>query len=306
MPAPNTVYEVTCRTVQSRFLLKPSKLLNTLILGVIGRALSLFGVKIHLFVVVSNHMHFLVSADSFSLLSRFMCHLNSNIAREAGRLHHWREKFWGRRFSAIPILDDESLINRARYIISHGCKEGLVLRPGDWPGVNCIAALTNGKPLIGRWINRSRMYADSLKPSGVQAESGYITEYKIPLTPLSVWADISESSRQRKWQQLVDGVIAETKQRHEGANSDALGVNAIFAQDPHSVPAKTSKSPRPFCHTIRKALEKEYRAGYRAFVGMYREAFGSLLSGHLRSLKQFPEDCYIPPFAYRVQNPVPG
>ncbi|MFA6033581.1 MAG: transposase, partial [Myxococcota bacterium] len=156
--SPNTVYEVTCRTVQSRFLLKPSRLLNILILGVIGRALSLFGVNIHLFVVLSNHMHFLISSETSSLLSRFMCHINSNIAREAGRLCSWRDKFWGRRFSAIPILDDESLINRARYLISHGCKEGLVARPGDWPGINCIAALTKGIPLIGRWINRSLMY----------------------------------------------------------------------------------------------------------------------------------------------------
>jgi len=306
MPAPNTVYEVTCRTVQSRFLLKPSKTLNTLILGVIGKALSLFDVNIHLFVVVSNHMHLLISAESFSLLSRFMCHLNSNIAREAGRLHSWREKFWGRRFSAIPILDDESIINRARYLISHGCKEGLVLRPGDWPGVNCIAALTKGTPLIGRWINRSRMYTDGLKPSGVRAEFAYVTEYKVMLAPLPIWSDLTESARQEKWRQLADGVIAETKKRHEKENTNVLGVNAIFSQDPHSVPVKTSRSPRPFCHTVRKVLEKEYREGYRAFVGMYREAFGSLLSGHLKSLKQFPEDCYIPPFAYRARDLAPG
>ena len=306
MPAPNTTYEVTCRTVQSRFLLKPSVSLNILILGVIGRALSLFGVNIHLFVVASNHMHLLISADSFSLLSRFMCHINSNIAREAGRLYSWREKFWGRRFSAIPILDDESLINRARYLISHGCKEGLVARPGDWPGVNCIAALTKGIPLIGRWINRSLMYADSKKPTGVQAESAYETVYEVQIRPLHIWAELSEPSRQRNWQLLVDGVIAETKQRNEREGTQTLGVNAIFTQDPHSMPKKTARWPRPFCHTIRKKLEKEYRAAYREFVGMYREAFGSLLSGHLKSLGQFPEDCYIPPFAYLDQCPAPG
>jgi membrane glycosyltransferase len=45
-----------------------------------------------------------------------MCFFNSKVAREAGRLHRWWEKFWGRRYRAIPILDDDKLIERAAYL----------------------------------------------------------------------------------------------------------------------------------------------------------------------------------------------
>jgi len=36
--------------------------------------------------------------DSAKELTDFMTYFNSNLAREAGRLVQWREKFWARRY----------------------------------------------------------------------------------------------------------------------------------------------------------------------------------------------------------------
>ncbi|MBW2703109.1 MAG: transposase [Deltaproteobacteria bacterium] len=106
MQDPNTTFEITIRAIQGRLLLRPSKELNELILGVLGRALERHsGILLHLFVVASNHMHLIITAPNVQLLSSFMAYLNSSLAREAGRLHHWREKFWGRRYTSIAILD---------------------------------------------------------------------------------------------------------------------------------------------------------------------------------------------------------
>ena len=49
------LFEVTVRTVQARFLLRPSVALNEIILGVLGRAQRLHEVEICCFVFVSNH-----------------------------------------------------------------------------------------------------------------------------------------------------------------------------------------------------------------------------------------------------------
>ena len=106
-------------------------------------------------------MHLIITAPDVRLLSTFMAYLNSSLAREAGRLHHWREKFWGRRYTSLAILDDKDFLKRAVYILSHGCKEGLVLRPRDWPGVNCIEAVTTGKKLSGVWYDRTKEYEAS-------------------------------------------------------------------------------------------------------------------------------------------------
>ncbi len=123
MPRPKTTFEITIRTIHGRFLLRPSKQLNEIVLGILGRALSLYKVKLHLIFVASNHIHLIVTVEDTKSLSDFMRHFNGNVAREVGRLHEWREKFWGRRFASISILDDAKMMEQAHYILSHGCKD---------------------------------------------------------------------------------------------------------------------------------------------------------------------------------------
>src|SRR5262249_51371648 len=127
-PDGSGLVEVTCRTVQGRYLLTPSNELNEIILGALGRAQELYPVGICAFAFASNHVHLLLRVESTRQLALFMGHFNSNLAREAGRLVRWREKFWGRRYQAIPISDEEAAqVERLRYVLAHGCKEGLVV-----------------------------------------------------------------------------------------------------------------------------------------------------------------------------------
>jgi hypothetical protein len=60
MPEPNTLFEVTCRTVQGRLLLRPSRKLND--------------------IIASNHYHLLLSGPDYQSIAQFMNHINSNIA----------------------------------------------------------------------------------------------------------------------------------------------------------------------------------------------------------------------------------
>ena len=101
IPEGGALVEVTCRTIQGRFLLKPSEELRPIVIGVLARAQKLYPIQLHAFVFLSNHYHLLLSAQNAHQLVRFMNYLNSNLAREAGRVHGWREKFWGRRYQAI-------------------------------------------------------------------------------------------------------------------------------------------------------------------------------------------------------------
>jgi hypothetical protein len=79
---------------------------------------------------------------------------------EAGRLAHWREKFWSRRYQAIPVSEEEAAqVERLRYILAHGCKEAFVERLRDWPGVSAVGALLEEEPLQGYWFDRTREHA---------------------------------------------------------------------------------------------------------------------------------------------------
>ena len=55
VPDGGSLVEVTTRTLQGRFLLKPSPRLNSIVLGVLGRAQRRYGVTLHAFVFFSNH-----------------------------------------------------------------------------------------------------------------------------------------------------------------------------------------------------------------------------------------------------------
>ena len=53
-----------------------------------------------------------------------MGYVEGNLAKEAGRLHDWRETFWPRRYRAINVNDaPEVQIARLRYGVREGWQE---------------------------------------------------------------------------------------------------------------------------------------------------------------------------------------
>jgi REP element-mobilizing transposase RayT len=119
IPGKKTLVEVTTRTVHSRLLLRPSHQLNEIVLGLLGRAQERYGVKICGYVFLGNHYHLLLLVDSAKQLAEFMGYFNSGLAREAGRLVKWREKFWSRRYRAIVISGEPAAQReRLKYVLS--------------------------------------------------------------------------------------------------------------------------------------------------------------------------------------------
>ena len=88
---PDPLVLVTTRVLHGLFLLKPSAELNPLLIGILARAQRRTGMKVCFFTFQSNHEHFLLRPSDAQQLSRFMTYVNSNVAREAGRLYGWRE-----------------------------------------------------------------------------------------------------------------------------------------------------------------------------------------------------------------------
>jgi hypothetical protein len=86
----HALVETTTRTLHGRLLLKPSPELTELVLGIIGKAQTLYGMTIHAFVFLSTHAHFLLSPTDAWQLAVFMQFVNANVAKEVGRLYDWR------------------------------------------------------------------------------------------------------------------------------------------------------------------------------------------------------------------------
>ncbi len=89
---------ITARTLQGRYLMRPSERVNEIILGILGRAQALYEIELHAFIFLSNHLHLMLQAISVFQMSDFVGYVKGNVARELGHEYNWLERFWGRRF----------------------------------------------------------------------------------------------------------------------------------------------------------------------------------------------------------------
>jgi REP element-mobilizing transposase RayT len=299
---PGSLVEVTTRTIQSRFLLRPSLEVNDTILGIIGRAQSLFHVRIHAFVMMSNHWHMLLSVDDACQLASFVAFVNGNIAREIGRLHDWSSRFWSRRYRAIVVADDVAAIARLRYIFQNGCKEGLVDSPTHWPGVSSVEALRSGRPLRGFWRDRTGEYLARRRRHGVAA--GQLgTEYTIELSPLPCWRDRSESQRRQACAQLIADVEAETKVVRQQTGRPCLGSEWVCALNPHDRPEESASSIAPLVHASVECVKQAFLHAFAAFVDAYRNAAALLKMG---KVAEFPVGAFPPRGPFVAERPTPA
>ena len=300
---PKELVEITCRTMQSRFLLRPSPELRRRVLGVLGRAQRQTGIEIHAFVFASNHYHLLVTPETPEQLVRFMNQVQSNLAREAGDLHDWKERFWSRRYTHIPVSDElEAQVARLRYCLAHGVKEGLVARCRDWPGASCVRALADGDPLEGTWYDRTAYYEARRGGTTKDLEDFASTE-TVRLTPLPCWRQLDpEEVRER-----VVGLIAEIEEsahRDRLATGDGVaGVKAVRERHPHDRPEQTKRGPAPRFHAASREAWCALREAAQAFAEAFYEAAELLRKGH--PSPRFPPGAF-PPAAPPVPVMAPG
>ena len=295
----HSLVEITTRTIQGRLLLRPSPELTDIILGIIGKAQALCGMTIHAFVFLSTHAHFLLSPANAGQLALFMQFVNANVAKEAGRLHDWRDRLWSRRYRSIVVADEEAAHARLRYILAHGVKEGLVGSSGAWPGPNCIDALTTGVLLRGTWFDRSAEFKARQRGETV-FPAQFATTFDVKLSPLPCLQHLTEDERQAHCRRVVGEIQAKAEVENREKGRQPMGVAAILAQDPHSKPASTERSPAPFVHATHDSTEVEFRAAYRAFVDAFRAGALRLRARARQLVDMFPLWAFPPPLPFNA------
>ncbi|HEX7180606.1 MAG TPA: hypothetical protein VF756_02100 [Thermoanaerobaculia bacterium] len=292
IPEEGTLVEVTCRTIQSRMLLRPSPELNEILLGVLGRAQRLYGVGICGYSFLSTHYHLVLRVRDAEQLASFAGYFNSNVAREVARLTGWTDKIWSRRFDAILISNEEGAqVERLTYVLSNGVKEGLVARLEDWPGVHCVSALLTGQSPEGTWFNRTREYSARQRGEEIRPRSFAETEV-VTLEQLPCWAHLSPESYRERIAGLVQTIEEDAAAERAQIGIEPLSPEAICRQDPKSQPRNTKKSPAPAFHAFTRRARKELWEMYGKFVAAFREAAEKLRSGDRNA--RFPSGSFPP------------
>lgn len=287
VPEGGALIEVTCRTLHGRFLLKPSRRLNNIVLGVLGRAQHKYPVQIVGYVFLSNHYHLLLWVPEAQRLASFMNFFNANLAKEAGRLANWREKFWGRRYQAIVVSDEpRAQISRLKYPLSHGVKEGFVRRPSAWPGVHCAQHLLAGGSARGIWVNRTKQYNALMRGQKLAREELESEEF-VTLTPLPCWGHIEKE----EYESRIAGLLHSIEQT--GRKNDR---ELALPKSPRERPLRSNRSPAPYFHCASKRVRRQLFEAYHWFVAAHREATERLSRGDPTAV--FPEGSFPPPLPY--------
>jgi hypothetical protein len=203
------------------------------------------------------------------------------------RVHKWSDRLWSRRYRSIIIADDQAALARLRYLLSHGAKEGLVAKPAEWPGPNCVAALTNNELLRGTWFNRSAEYAARQRGKSV-APLQFATTFDVKLTPLPCLLRLTDDERQAECRRMVKEIQVAAEAENKAKGRTPMGVAAILAQDPHARPATTDRSPAPLVHASDEETKLKFRVEYRAFVDAYRAGAQRLRDRARELAKPFP------------------
>ncbi len=271
-PLPRGLYELCTRITGNALLARPSEEVNAMILGVIGRAQLHAEIKLHAFIFLSNHYHILVSIPNGPELSKFMQFVNGNIAKELNLINERDGALWERRFRSIPVAQDScTQVWRLRYLLAHGTKENLVGRIGDWPGASSLKWLRDGKPIIGRWLDRTARYHARRRKGYVEQPDEFAIYYELKMTVLPCWRDLPAAA----WRSLVRNIIgelqAEANERIEATGLRPLGVAAVLAADPYSrVRSKHGRAPTVLSRD--RGVGREMVVQLRALAELWREA----------------------------------
>jgi hypothetical protein len=250
-------------------------------------------------VFLSNHLHLIVHAQG-QRIAVFMKYLLGNLSKKLGPLcrPRWWGRFWERRYTASPIVDDAALEDRLRYLLAHGVKEGLVARLSEWEGLHCAAQLVDEQPRTFRWFNWTRRWQDREHKDGsvVPKRPRYDAELEEPvsleLEPLPQWRAEPAARRQERMRHLVAQI--EQEQRPPEAPLGPAGVR----RQTTARKWRSKRTPRPLCHASTGEGRRAFRELYRVFCDAFRAASRRWLAGDL--LASFPGGSFRP-HLYQVQ-----
>lgn len=274
---PSGIYLATVRCLHGRLFMRPSRETYEVLGGVLARAVRLHGIEIFAFNFASNHLHLIVRAPRGNL-PQFMQYLLSNISKKVGALVKWRGAFWERRYSAQPLLDDVALLDKVRYVLAHGVKEGLVRRCSEWPGLSALPLMRDGQPRTFRWLNWTRRCRSAPLPKrGPRLDERWAELEELKLTTLP----IQGFDRLSIVRQFLEDCVRAIEQDARLVYRTVMGVRRLCAQPPQRRPARPERSPTPWCHTTVRQLRDEFMQRYRSFATAFLEASAEWRQGNL-------------------------
>lgn len=126
---------LTRRCTERMFLLGASKESSECFAYCLAEAAQRFGVIVHAAVVMSNHLHIVIT-DTRAELPRFAHLFFTQLAKATNARTGHTESVFARtgRYHCLELLTEEAIAHEIAYLLANPAKAGLVERASDWPG----------------------------------------------------------------------------------------------------------------------------------------------------------------------------
>jgi REP element-mobilizing transposase RayT len=283
-----TTYLITRRCAQRQMLLRPSEVTNSIVLYVLAVAAQRYGVQVHAYCVMSNHLHAVVT-DPGARLPAFQQYLDSLVARAMNAsLGRW-ESFWApSSYSAVELASPDDILEKTVYVLANPVAAGLVSRGGEWPGLWSDPASMGGGPLLAP---RPTVF---FSPRGTMPRSASLELVAPP------GFESADDFRAR-----AEAGLAEAEARHAEAlrakGRSFLGPARVLALKPSSRPHdfEPRRGLDPHVAARRKWLRVELLSRLAEFRRSYRAAWCQRHEGRLDAV--FPAGTYLLRVAHHVR-----
>lgn len=313
--ATDVTVEICQRTLHGRYLTRPDPEFNQRAVGVLAKAQTMYGVRLHAFTTLSSHLHLLATFDDAEQMARFCCHVFTNLSKLVGRFYDWPGTVFPEPYHHVELSrEPEVEAARLKYVLGQGCKENLVASPLDWPGASSTRALVRrdlANRVQGEWVDGTAL-AKARSRGSLETERDFMESVEVELSPIPSLAHLTGEQYRGFVVGLVREIEQETEARHRSDGTRPLGIVAILAVDPHTRPAELEKSVQPWFFALDPLQRQALATALSWIVASYREAAALLKEvvaggGDPRTV-QFPVGTFPPglPFVRGKPRPEPG
>ena len=282
-----TTYFVTRRTVQRTYFLRPSPQLNQIFLYCLACAAERFGVEVHAYCLMSNHMHLIVT-DPGTKLPKFMHWLDLFVSKCVNAmLGRWGAMWEPESYAPITLLGDATIIEKIVYTLNNPVSAGLVRFGAQWPGCRSRPQDIGTREIE---VERPTFFFSRRMPKKVR-----LRLVRPPCLPELEDAEVAEHIAER-----VSEKEKETQAEFDRKGRTFRGRKGVLTQSPRSSP--TTHEPRRQLRPSVACRDKWWRIEWlqkrAVFLQAYREAWERFCAGARDVI--FPAGTYLMRVQYGV------
>jgi putative transposase len=267
---PGRTYLVTRRVTQRQFLLRPGGDINEAFPYLLGVTAARFGISVHGWIVMSNHIHYLVT-DHLGNLPAFLAFFHGMLARLVNSIHGRWENMWASEPTcAVWLIEAADRFDKLIYVLTNPVKDHLVERASDWPGPTSFEQHMTG---VATTFQRPRGF---FRDKGPMLEEVTLRAEKLP-----GFEHLSDEEWARKIGDAVADVEASARAERIETRRPALGREGVL----RAAPTDTSSTPeprrnlRPHLACLTESVRRAALWALRAFRRAHREARKIWLTG---------------------------